>query len=50
MRSFSRYNHSREPWAACLGAADFTDSEAVIKIEVSGRFISLSALRGIIRL
>lgn len=35
---------------ACLDAANFIDSEAVIKIEVSGRFNSLDAFRGLIRL
>lgn len=42
----------REPQPALtgLGAANFMDSEAVIKIEVSGRFNSLGAFRGSIRL
>lgn len=42
----------REPLPAMagIGAANFMDSEVIIKIEVSGRFNSLGAFRGFIRL
>lgn len=42
----------REPLPAMtgIGAANFMESEAIIKIEVPGRFNSLGVFRGFIRL